>query len=64
MIAEPKCFIRKCKHFTGVQGEEEIKQRVVCKAFPDGIPDEIAYGQNLHTSSFPGDKGIQFEKTL
>ena len=34
---------------------------MICEAFPDGIPDEIAYGDNPHTSPFPGDHGIRFE---
>jgi hypothetical protein len=46
MLAEPKCYTRKCKYFIGVKqdNEEEETERNVCKAFPDGIPDEIAYG--------------------
>lgn len=63
MLREPNCFTRRCRHFTGVKldGQEESTERVVCEAFPDGIPDEIAYGENLHTSPFPGDNGIQYE---
>jgi len=34
----------------------------VCAAFPDGIPNEIAYGKNKHAKPFPGDHGIQYEK--
>lgn len=33
-----------------------------CRAFPGGIPDEIAHGNNPHTEPYPGDHGIQFEK--
>lgn len=33
-----------------------------CKAFPEGIPPEIAQGDEPHTEPFPGDNGIQFEK--
>jgi hypothetical protein len=32
-----------------------------CKAFPDGIPEEIWIGKNDHKNSYPGDNGIQFE---
>ena len=39
----------------------ETEDKVICEAFPDGIPDEIAYGDNPHTSPFPGDHGIRFE---
>jgi len=64
MLAEPKCFTRKCKHLRGVisDGEGEMGERPTCKAFPDGIPAEIAYGDNLHTEPFEGDNGITFEE--
>ena len=44
MLAEPKCFTRRCRHFHGVKymdpaiGEES--EWLICAAFPDGIPDE------------------------
>ena len=64
MIAEPRCHKRRCRHFTGVSQPDgtELSERVVCAAFPDGIPDAIAYKGNLHTRPYPGDHGIQFEK--
>lgn len=67
MIEEPKCFKRKCVHFLGVKsdpGEEstEVNERPVCKAYPNRIPPEIAYGKILHLEPYPGDHGIQFEK--
>ena len=51
MLAEPECFKRRCKHFEGVKylGEGEETEVVYCKAFPNGIPTEIAYGKNKHT---------------
>jgi hypothetical protein len=43
----PNCYLRSCVHFTGVKMHN--KDHVdYCKAFPDGIPDDIAYGDNLH----------------
>lgn len=65
MIAEPACWTRNCKHFGGVKRrdpKEEATEFVWCKAFPDGIPYEIAYGDNKHVKPFKGDNDIQFEK--
>jgi len=63
MIREPKCWNRKCKHFIGVKSDGlELNERTFCKAFPEGIPKEIAYGKNLHLKPVDGDRGIQYEK--
>ena len=64
MLMEPKCWTRNCKHFIGVSQPDgtEMTERHVCKAFPDMIPSEIAYGDNSHTEPYPGDNGIQYEK--
>ena len=32
-----------------------------CRAFPVGIPEPIATGENPHTEPYPGDHGIRFE---
>lgn len=48
-----QCQERKCKHYLGNDK---------CLAFPEGIPDEIAYGDNPHTAPYPGDHGIRYEK--
>jgi hypothetical protein len=50
MMSEPMCSVRNCKHLGGVEqgdGSEET-ERVVCTAYPKGIPDEIAYGSDRH----------------
>ena len=63
MLREPRCFTRECKHFLGVNDvDQEVDQLVVCKAFPKGIPDDIAYGDNSHLKPVKGDHGIQYEK--
>jgi len=50
MIRIPNCAERDCEHLQGVKDtEDEANQIPVCEAFPDGIPDEIAYGDNPHT---------------
>ena len=64
MLLEPRCSERGCKHFRGVREDadrSELSDRVICAAFPDGIPPEIAYGDNPHTEPVPGDHGIRFE---
>ena len=50
MLAEPRCRERACVHFRGVlQGADgELSERVVCAAYPDRIPDDVAYGADLH----------------
>ena len=55
------CFKRKCRHLIVASDEEFFQSKVVCRAFPDGILDEIAFGDNLHTAPYPGDHGIQYE---
>ena len=65
MLAEPNCFKRNCKHFEGVKwfGEEESSERNFCKAFPDGIPSEISYGNNEHLKVYPEqDNDIVYER--
>lgn len=48
MIVEPNCSKRNCIHFQGVKGDSETEQFVYCKAFPNGIPFDIAYGNDKH----------------
>lgn len=65
MIAEPNCRKRGCKHFIGVfqVSEDEETETVNCSAFPEGIPAEIAYGDNLHSEPLPDQNNdIIFEK--
>ena len=55
----PACFGR--THFMGA-----VNSKIVCKAFPDGIPKELFLkdefkGETAHTEPFPGDNGIQYE---
>jgi hypothetical protein len=45
-----------CAHFN----EEADSLDLVCKAFPDGIPDEIQSGKVSHREPVEGDRGIQF----
>ena len=63
-MIEPECSKRRCKHFLGVKwlNEEEGSEVVICAAFPSGIPEEIAYGRNLHFTEVTGDRGIRFKE--
>lgn len=66
MLPRPQCFKRRCRHFIGVKQPDrtEATEVVVCNAFPEGIPEVIAFGNDKHIQPFPGDNGIQYEKEL
>jgi hypothetical protein len=55
MLAPPNCYLRKCVHYLGVVQPDgtELTERPNCRAFPQGIPEEIAYGPNLHLTPLP-----------
>ena len=65
-LQEPRCFTRNCVHFAGVKNRiegDDLSHVNYCTAFPDGIPDEIAYGDNLHLEPLKGQgNDIVFEK--
>lgn len=46
-----------CKHLRHRRGKGSY-----CKAFPEGIPDEIFVGAYDHRKPFPGDRGVRFEE--
>ena len=58
MLTEPRCFTRRCKHYMGVHSRTKATESeiLVCKAFPEGIPDEIAYGTNDHVKPLKDQK--------
>ena len=68
-MEQPECSKRECKHWVEA-GEfidpldEGVEGTVpVCRAFLKGIPDDVAWGDNLHLRPIKGDHGIQFEKS-
>ena len=50
MLSTPRCYERECKNYEGVRRlrNDERSEDNVCLAFPQGIPEKIAYGNNLH----------------
>ena len=65
MIMEPHCFKRRCKHYLGILQPDRSEGSEVpyCEAFPKGIPEEIAYGDNEHDEPLADQENdIVFEK--
>lgn len=62
MILTPRCFERNCIHFRGANGNDELDEHLICVAFPEGIPNDIAFGDNLHLVSQSGDNGVIYEQ--
>ena len=65
MIETPECYKRRCKHYFGIRNDgDEMTERPYCKAFPDGIPDDISYGDDKHLEVIKGQKNnTVFEDT-
>jgi hypothetical protein len=65
MLREPNCSKRQCKHYQGIIQPDDTEQSEVnyCSAFPNGIPQEIAYGENKHLIPLQGQANdIVYEK--
>lgn len=65
MIRPPKCYERGCKHYLGVSQPKNTEkgEKPVCVAYPDGIPTDIAYGDDPHTEVRKDqDNKITFQK--
>lgn len=65
MITEPNCRKRNYVHYIGIINDDgdETTERPACEAFRNGIPDEIAYGDNKHLKKHPDqDNDIVYEE--
>lgn len=63
VFERPICYV--CEHFFGEEGGESDWGTFKCRAFPEGIPRELFFGDRFegrkeHTEPFPGDNGIRF----
>ena len=48
-----------CKNFLG----RNESNKLICKAFPKGIPDEILWSKGIsHTTPIDGDNGFRYDK--
>lgn len=58
MLKIPNCFKRNCIYFIGInqKNNDESTEINICKAFIDGIPEEISYGSNKHLTVLPNQK--------
>ena len=52
-ITPDKGICGQCRHM--------VKGGIICKAFPNEIPDEILRGEFIHILPYEGDNGITFE---
>lgn len=56
MCIFPQCF--DCKNFI----KKYDNDKYVCKAFPDGIPDDVLMNRVDHSAPIENDNGIHFEQ--
>lgn len=63
IIIPPNSQCRSCRHFIGVEQPDgtEMSERLVCRAFPEGIRDAIVANMVSHRQPIAGDGGIQWE---
>lgn len=66
MLIEPNCSKRGCVHFWGHNRPDGTDESLVhiCRAYPGGIPDEIAFGDDLHPEVKIGQTGGYVFETL
>lgn len=52
MIYRSQANCLMCAHYSGERH---------CRAFPNGIPNTLWIGENLHREPYPGDEGVRFQ---
>ena len=63
MLEQCNCEKRNCINYGGVEASGDgVDAKNICLAFPEGIPDKIAYGDNKHLEPVKGDSGITYEE--
>lgn len=55
MVVFSQCI--DCKNLIDKNKDEKF----FCKAFPEGIPDDVFWNRIMHTKNIDGDNGIKFE---
>lgn len=67
MIKQSTCDKRDCEHYQGVNKanpDDESTEFHYCRAYPEGIPDDISFGNKRHLQSYGDDSGIIFKKRV
>ncbi len=66
MLAKCRCWVRGCIHYEGVEQPDgtEASEVHVCGAFPEGIPEEICDGHDLHLEPDPSQVDYQEEEPI
>ena len=59
MIRDSQCVY--CRHLIRLP-RKDISNQWCCKAFPDGIPQDIKHSHKIHNKPFPDDHGILFDQ--
>jgi len=56
-VPPANCLERGCKHYQGYQFFPETESvKCICPAYPEGIPEDIAYGEEKHLTVRPDQK--------